>query len=79
MSTVHSRQRCYLDHAAATPMLPEVAEAMQDAAAVYGNPSSPHASGREARHLLEAARERIIAALGGSCSGPRRDRLLFTS
>ena len=60
-------------------MLPEVAEAMQDAAAVYGNPSSPHASGREARHLLEAARERIIAALGGSCSGPQRDRLLFTS
>ncbi len=57
----------YLDHAATTPVLPEVAEAM---AAVYeqdfGNPSSVHAYGRAARELVEVARDRVAAAVGSS-------------
>jgi cysteine desulfurase len=70
----------YLDHAATTPIRPEVAAAMA-AAAVDGfaNPSSQHAAGRQARRLLEDARERILAAVGGRSAGPGRDRLVFTS
>jgi cysteine desulfurase len=70
----------YLDHAATTPIRPEVAAAMA-AAAVDGfaNPSSQHAAGRRARRLLEDARERILAAVGGRSAGPGRDRLVFTS
>ncbi|HXG62855.1 MAG TPA: aminotransferase class V-fold PLP-dependent enzyme, partial [Planctomycetota bacterium] len=55
----------YLDHAASSPMLPEVRaffeRALEEAA---GNPSSPHAAGRRARRILEDARERAAAALG---------------
>jgi len=79
MSTDASLRRCYLDHAAATPLLPEVAAAMREAWETFGNPSSPHAVGREARRTLEDARERILAALGGRLRGPSRDRLVFTS
>ena len=57
----------YLDHAATTPVLPEVAEAM---AAVYreefGNPSSVHSYGRAARELVEVARDKVSAAIGAS-------------
>jgi cysteine desulfurase len=70
----------YLDHAAATPLDPEVAAAMAEAAGVaFANPSSPHAAGRTARRVLEAAREQILAALGGRGGGVHRDRLVFTS
>lgn len=70
----------YLDHAAATPLTPEVTAAMEMAAAeAYANPSSPHAAGRRAKRLLEDARERILGLLGGRTSGPERDRLIFTS
>jgi len=70
----------YLDSAAATPLEPEVAAAMAEAAAAaFANPSSPHAAGRRAKRLLEDARERILALLGGRTSGPERDRLVFTS
>lgn len=79
MSTDASLRQCYLDHAAATPLLPEVAAAMREAWETFGNPSSPHAAGREARRTLEDARERILAALGGRVRGPSRDRLVFTS
>ena len=70
----------YLDHAAATPLRPEVAAAMQEAAGTaFANPSSPHAAGRRAHAALEDARERILAAIGCNTSGPHRDRLVFTS
>ena len=70
----------YLDHAAATPLADEVAEAMREATAVaFANPSSPHAAGRAAKRLLEDARERILALCGGRTSGPVRDRLVLTS
>lgn len=69
----------YLDHAAATPLDARVAEAMRDAGEAFANPSSPHAAGRRARAVLEDARERIVALLGGRTTGPVRDRLVFTS
>lgn len=58
--------RLYLDHAATTPMLPQAQAAMVAAMAQWANPSSPHADGRAARAMLEAARGRIAVALGWS-------------
>jgi cysteine desulfurase len=55
----------YLDNAASTRMLPEVRRAMEPHLdAVYANPSSPHAAGREARKALEDARAKLAAAVG---------------
>jgi cysteine desulfurase len=55
----------YLDHAATTPVAPEVLEAMlpwlRDG---YGNPSSLHALGRHARSAVDDARDRVADALG---------------
>lgn len=53
----------YLDHAATTPVLPAVREAMNDAMERWANPSSPHAAGRSAGRALEEARARIAKAL----------------
>ena len=70
----------YLDHAATTPVHPEVTAAMEAAQREgFANPSSLHAAGRRAKRLLEEARERIVMALGGRPTGPGRDRLVFTS
>lgn len=70
----------YLDHAAATPLRPEAAEAMARAEAeAFANPSSTHAEGRRAKRLLEDSRERILLLLGGTPSGHLRDLLVFTS
>ena len=55
----------YLDHAATTPVAPEVVEAMlpwlRDG---FGNPSSLHSVGRAARNAVDEARDRVAAALG---------------
>lgn len=65
----------YLDHAATTPVRPEVLEAMLPFYHErFGNPSSAHGFGREARAALESARERIAAVLGA-----RRSEIVFTS
>lgn len=56
--------RIYLDHAAATPVLPAAAEAWADGVRRWANPSSPHTEGRAARAALEEARVRIADALG---------------
>jgi HlyD family secretion protein len=52
----------YLDHAATTPILPAAAAAYHDSAALWANPSSPHAEGRAARAALDTlklTRERL--------------------
>lgn len=57
----------YLDHAATSPLRPEVAEAMAPYGAdVFGNPSGSHAVSRRAKNALEEARERAAALLGCS-------------
>jgi len=70
----------YLDHAATTPLDPEVAATIAAAErTAFANPSSQHAAGRAARRVLEDARERILTLLGGRGGGSRGDRLVFTS
>ena len=70
----------YLDHNATAPLLPEVAEAIQEASLRYvGNPGSQHEAGRQARRALENARERIGELLGAHVHGQRPDRVFFTS
>ncbi|KQQ51497.1 cysteine desulfurase family protein [Plantibacter sp. Leaf314] len=54
----------YLDHAATTPVRPEVIDAYAAAMATVGNPASIHGPGQQARRLLEEARERIAQTLG---------------
>lgn len=55
----------YLDHAATSPLRPDVLEAMLPYLAEHhGNPSSIHASGRRARQAVDEAREAIAASLG---------------
>ena len=65
----------YLDHAATTPVRGEVLEAMQPFfGARFGNPSSMHRWGREARTALDEARERVARCLGAAS-----DEVVFTS
>jgi cysteine desulfurase len=64
----------YLDHAATTPMYPEVIEAMTPQLARVGNASSLHGSGRAARRVVEESRETIAAVLNA-----RPSEVVFTS
>src|SRR4051812_30446831 len=57
----------YLDHAATTPVRQEVLEAMLPFFGPrFGNPSSMHRWGREARTALDEARDRLSRCLGAS-------------
>lgn len=54
----------YLDHAATTPVCPAAYDAMQPyLREAYGNPSSLHHLGKEARFAVELAREQVAALL----------------
>ena len=65
----------YRDHAATTPVRDEVLAAMQPYfGARFGNPSSVHRWGREARTALDEAHERVAKCLGASA-----DEVIFTS
>jgi cysteine desulfurase len=62
-------KRVYLDHIAATPLHPEVLEAMRLCLAeVTGNPQSLHAEGRQALDAVEAAREEVAGLVGAQSS-----------
>jgi cysteine desulfurase len=68
-------ERIYLDHAATTPMHPKVAEKIFEVMNVnFGNPSSIHSYGREARHLLDQARETMAKSIGA-----KPNEIIFTS
>jgi cysteine desulfurase len=68
-------RRVYLDHNASTPVHPEVlAEMLPYFGDVYGNPSSVHGFGRDARAGVDVARERVAAFLR-----VRPDEIVFTS
>ena len=67
--------RIYLDHAATTCTKPEVLEEMLPYfTKIYGNPSSIHSFGREARKALDFARERTAKALNAET-----DEIFFTA
>jgi cysteine desulfurase len=68
-------RRVYLDHNASTPVHAEVvAEMLPYFTENFGNPSSVHAFGREAREGLDTARERVARFLGA-----RPEEIVFTS
>ncbi|MBF0478212.1 MAG: cysteine desulfurase [Candidatus Omnitrophica bacterium] len=56
--------RVYLDHNATTPLHPEVKKIIADSLDVFGNPSSMHSFGREARKLVEEARGKVAHFIG---------------
>ena len=65
----------YLDNSATTRVCPEAARAAMDAMLEnYGNPSSTHTLGREAKKLLDASRRQVADALGCTAG-----ELVFTS
>lgn len=68
-------RQVYLDHAATTPLASEVLDEMKPHLTEhYGNASSVHQLGRQARVTVEEARERVAACLGASSS-----EIVFTS
>ena len=68
-------ERIYLDHAATTEMLPEVAYAMEPyLVKKYGNASATYELGAEAKNAIELAREKISASIYA-----RTNEIYFTS
>src|SRR5258708_8679222 len=68
-------RRVYPDHAATTPVDPEVADLMaQVLREVPGNPSSIYAEGRRARAVVDRAREEGAQAIGAEPA-----QIVFTS
>lgn len=66
--------RAYLDHNATSPLRAPARAKLLEALDAGGNPSSVHAEGRAARALVETAREKVAALIGG---GARN--VVFTS
>jgi len=70
-----TNKHIYLDHSATTPVDAEVIAAMSSAMSEgWGNPSSTHADGRNAKFLIEEARERVAKLMNSS-----PDEIHFTS
>jgi cysteine desulfurase len=71
-----TRPAVYLDHAATTPVRPEVLEAMLPylTSQAFGNPSSAHRFGRTARAGIEQARREVAQAVGAE-----PNQVVFTS
>jgi cysteine desulfurase len=68
-------RRIYLDHAATTPVHPEVAKAMLPYfTEAFGNPSSIYSYGQEARGAIEEARTKVAELIGA-----RPEEITFTS
>jgi cysteine desulfurase len=68
-------ERIYLDHAATTPMHPKVIEKMLEVMnSTFGNPSSIHSFGREARHRIDLARRMLAGSIGAM-----ENEIIFTS
>jgi cysteine desulfurase len=73
--TTDERKRVYFDHSATTAVLPEVAEAMRPYFVdMYGNASSLHSFGREARAAIDRARASVASVLNCDPS-----EIVFTS
>jgi len=72
-----SAERIYLDNSATTPLCTAARDAMLAAMDCFGNPSSVHAAGREARAIVDSARASIGRALGVNMLRP--GELIFTA
>lgn len=71
----HAGIMIYLDYAATTPLDPRVeAEMLPFGREIFGNPSSLHTYGRQARAAVDAARDRVADLLGA-----RASEIIFTS
>ncbi|MBU4178600.1 MAG: aminotransferase class V-fold PLP-dependent enzyme, partial [Actinobacteria bacterium] len=65
----------YLDHAATTPVRREVQEALDEVlSSTFGNASSIHTFGQDAKRVLEESRERVA-----TCIGAEPEEIIFTS
>ena len=70
-----ANRRIYLDHSATTPVDPRVAAAMGRALTeTYGNPSSVHGFGQQARAAVDRARREVAALVGA-----KQNEIVFTS
>jgi cysteine desulfurase len=81
-----SARRIYLDNSATTPLDPRVVQAMHPYLdTVFGNPSSLHREGRQARECLDRARGQVAALFNAdpgeiffTASGTESDNLALT-
>ena len=67
----------YLDNSATTELCAAAKKSITDALDIYGNPSSRHAMGLEARAIIDKAREQVGRAMG--LARPNPENLIFTS
>src|SRR4051794_9413431 len=75
METGGIMNNIYLDHAATTPVHPRVAgKIVSFLTETYGNPSSIHSFGREARRMLDEARSEIVTSINAQFT-----EIVFTS
>lgn len=68
-----TRPAIYLDHNAASPLLPEARSALVAALELTGNPSSVHGHGRALRNLIDTARGQVA-----TLAGAERKQVVFT-
>src|SRR5688500_17623321 len=68
-----TRAAIYLDHNAASPLLPEARAALIAALDLVGNPSSVHGHGRALRNVIDTARGHVAAL-----AGAERKQVVFT-
>lgn len=69
----------YLDNSATTEPSTIAVRAAEDALRIYGNPSSVHALGVEAKRLLESSRAALAECIGARRAGREYGRVVFTS
>jgi cysteine desulfurase len=69
VANMNSKKYIYFDHAATTPVLPEVSLAVNECfTKFYGNASEPHLPGRQAKEILESSRQAVAQVLGAKDS-----------
>ena len=69
------RTLIYLDNNATTPLAPSVIEAMSESLERFGNPSSAHSEGKQARDVVDRARGSVAAFIGAASPSA----VIFTS
>ena len=67
----------YLDNSATTEISAAAKNKMIEAMGIYGNPSSTHLMGIEARRMIDSAREKLASALGAGHI--KAENLIFTA